>query len=319
MPRAALNGITFELAEGEILGILGESGSGKSSLLQIIAGLLSADDGRLFLQDKVLPKVAYLLVKGYPEIQLVPQDFELFPNHTLSENICYPIRQASKSHQQERLKTLLQICQLEGLEQRYPRELSGGQQQRVAIARALASEPEVLLLDEPFSQLDPILRSHLKTVLESIQGESQTSMILVGHEARDLLSLSQRIAIMQNGEIQQIGSPEQMYQMPQNPYIASFLGEINFLSPAQAQQIWQNTHAMSDKMIGFRPEHIKVVSPEVANFEGKLVKESFEGSRSLYYLEDANKITVKFYAPPQQYQIGQVLHLYLPPDKCLFF
>lgn len=176
---AGLLPMSFTLSKSECLAVIGESGSGKTTLLQILAGYLPTDGGKMLLKKKLLPLPTEMLVRGYPDIQLVPQDFRLLPNHRVWENITYPIRNYPAHNLEKRLAYLAELLDLKDLLTRYPRELSGGQQQRTAIARALANEPAILLLDEPFNQADGQTKQKIAQALAYLKNTSKTAIILV--------------------------------------------------------------------------------------------------------------------------------------------
>ncbi len=236
--------INFSLAEKEILVIIGESGAGKSSLLNILGGFFPPTDGFLMFENKKLPSPLTQLVAGFKNIKLVTQDTKLLPNHTILENIIFPIRNLSQENQQEKLSELLKIFHLEDLKNRTPRQISGGQRQRATIAQSLASSPDVLLLDEPFSHLDNENRIILRNILREISAQD-TSIILVTHQAQEALELGDKIAVLAQKKIIQIDTPQNIYQKPISQKVASLLGNVVFLD-------WKNEKK------AIRPEKIQI-------------------------------------------------------------
>lgn len=224
---AALHNFSIDLEEGSLLAIVGESGSGKSTLLRILAGLEKQDEGQVLLNGQEILNPSQKLVAGYDEIKLIHQDYQLYPNTTVAENIARPLLLFEKNYTQKRVKTLLKQFGLEKFADRLPRQLSGGQQQKVAIASALAIEPEVLLLDEPFSSLDRIQTHQLIGELVESFKEGKTTVIFVTHELDDALRLTDDLLILQKGKIIQQGNSRVLCENPKNQYVARLFSPIN--------------------------------------------------------------------------------------------
>lgn len=225
----ALDGVNLEIESGELIALLGPSGSGKTTLLRIIAGLETPDSGSILFdgEDTTTRHVRERRV-GF-----VFQHYALFRHMSVLENVVFGLRVRSKSKRQckkEILKKgeeLLRLVQLEGLAERYPAQLSGGQRQRVALARALAVEPQVLLLDEPFGALDAKVRSELRRWLRQLHDDISVTSIFVTHDQEEALELADRVVVMNEGKIEQAGTPEAVYEHPANPFVLSFLGNVN--------------------------------------------------------------------------------------------
>lgn len=222
----AVNRVSFLLKAGEIISLVGESGSGKTTLLRMLSCLIEPDAGTIQLEGKNLRFFAQYLVKGHPEIRLVAQDFQLFPNISLRENIAYALRNAEHSYQQKRTDGLLSLCGLTAIQHRLPKEVSGGEKQRAAIAKALADEPLLLLLDEPFSQLDTLNKQKLKDFLLQLNASEQTSILFVTHDLLDAFTLAHRVGVMQHGELVQMGTPQQILQNPQTSYVQHLVNSL---------------------------------------------------------------------------------------------
>jgi ABC-type Fe3+/spermidine/putrescine transport system ATPase subunit len=240
--KPAVKDVSFSMGNGEIVAIFGESGCGKSSLLQMISGYLEPDSGRVFINGNKLPYPSEILMPGDPDIEIVRQDYDLFPNHKIEEVLDYKLRKYPDNFIKERIEELLKVCGLEEYRNRIIKNLSGGQQQRVAIAQALANEPDVLLMDEPFNSLDGNRKRALRKLIRSIVDTYQVSVVLVTHDAEDVFQLADQLIVMNKGVFVQKGDPMSIYQKPQDSYVAELLGELNYL----------------DNKTGVRPEDIKI-------------------------------------------------------------
>lgn len=269
-----LDQLSFDVCEGEFLVIVGESGTGKSSLLRIISGYLDADVGEVLFEGEKLEGPADRLVPGYEEIQLVHQQFDLHPYMSAEENIKRPLLSFTKDYQQEKLDQLLTLSGLEMKRNKKPYELSGGQQQKLAISTALAVEPAVLLMDEPFSNLDPFSK---QVFLRQIKEQTQrlgTTAIFVTHDTRDALTVADRIIVLSEGKIAQEGTPNEVYHYPVNESIARFFGPINVLEPEEWVEILGGE--LPHAQIAVRPENIVFV-PEGEGIVGEVVSLLFNG------------------------------------------
>ena len=265
---AVLSNVNVDLPAGEWLGILGESGSGKSTLLRILGRFLDADTGSVFFKEELLRPVSGELIPGHKQIKLIHQEFELFPNQTVEENIAYSLRFYEPEYKTERVDELLHITGLQSVRNQKAKILSGGEKQRTAIAKSLAEQPDVLLLDEPFAHLDNHNRRVLADAIESLRQEQKMSCIFVTHEAPDALAWSDRIAILRDGEIVQLGSPQEVYNHPVNSYVAELTGDINWLADSTA-----------DKKLFIRPEKIKRTKiPEKSKWTGVVEAIRFHGN-----------------------------------------
>ncbi|WP_231933877.1 ABC transporter ATP-binding protein [Bordetella bronchialis] len=225
--QTVLQDISLKIRRGEFLTLLGPSGCGKTTLLNLIAGFAEADNGEIFIDDQLVTD----LPPYQREIGIVFQNYALFPHMTVERNIGYGLRmrRVPPAEIARRVAEAMAMVKLDGLGQRKPRELSGGQQQRVALARALVIRPKVLLLDEPFSALDKSLRGAMQVEIRDIQRRLGVTTVFVTHDQGEALSMSDRIAVMSAGAIRQIASPGELYRNPQDPFVASFLGDVNIL------------------------------------------------------------------------------------------
>jgi putative spermidine/putrescine transport system ATP-binding protein len=221
----AVAGVDLSVRDGEILTILGPSGSGKTTLLKMVAGFEQPDEGRIALGERDITD-ATPASRG---IGMVFQNYALFPHLRVAENVAFPLemRRMNQAQIKERVSKALALVGLAGYEQRYPRQLSGGQQQRVALARAVVFEPPLLLLDEPFGALDRKLREHMQLEVKRLQRQLGITALFVTHDQEEALVLSDRIAVMNLGRIEQIGTPFEIYAQPVNRFVADFIGESN--------------------------------------------------------------------------------------------
>jgi ABC-type Fe3+/spermidine/putrescine transport system ATPase subunit len=224
---AAVDGVTFEAAEGEFLVLLGPSGCGKTTTLRLIAGFAETDDGAVRIGGRdVTREPPYRRNLG-----VVFQNYALFPHLSVFENVAFGLRRRTvgAADLDARVRRALALVKLDGFEQRLPRQLSGGQQQRVAIARALVIEPDVLLLDEPLSNLDAKLRLDVRQEMRRLQKALKITTIMVTHDQDEAMSMGDRLVVMNKGRIEQIGTPQQLYRDPRSLFVASFIGRGNFL------------------------------------------------------------------------------------------
>jgi putative spermidine/putrescine transport system ATP-binding protein len=224
----ALAGVDVDVAEGELLTILGPSGSGKTTLLHVIAGFETLDRGTIFIGGHDVTS----LPPARREIGMVFQNYALFPHMTVSDNIAFPLamRRTPRAECAERVRQVLDLVALRGLGERYPAQLSGGQQQRVALARAIVFRPKVLLLDEPFGALDRQLRESMQLEVRRLQHRLGLATIFITHDQEEALIMSNRIAIMRDGQLMQIGAPDEIYTRPTDAFVAEFVGESNLIS-----------------------------------------------------------------------------------------
>ena len=272
----ALDDVSLEIASGEFMTLLGPSGSGKTTMLMTIAGFVDPTAGGVTLDGREIIS----LPPEKRNFGLVFQGYALFPHMTVAQNVGYPlrIRKVQKSQADEKIRQVLQLIQLEHLAGRYPKQLSGGQQQRVALARALVFEPELLLLDEPLSALDRALRKDLQRELKDIHDRIGTTFIYVTHDQEEALSMSDRIAILRDGRIEQFGTPEYLYEKPATIFVANFLGKSNFLQAEAAgatdgrfeYTVGGNRFSLSGQNVGaveesfsvaLRPERLALCDP----------------------------------------------------------
>jgi sulfate/thiosulfate transport system ATP-binding protein len=221
----ALDDVNLEVPGGSLLALLGPSGSGKTTLLRIISGLEVADEGSILYQEEDVTSAAV----RERNVGFVFQHYALFRHMNVFDNVAFglKVRKAGKEHTRQRVQELLRLVQLEGLERSLPSQLSGGQRQRVALARALAAEPKVLLLDEPFGALDAKVRQELRQWLRRLHDELHVTSVFVTHDQEEAFEVSDRVVIMSQGRIEQVGTPAEIFENPANPFVMDFLGNVN--------------------------------------------------------------------------------------------
>lgn len=245
--KVILKNVNFKLNSGQIIGLVGKSGAGKSSLLKILAGFLAPTDGNLYFGETELPPSNSLLVPGYRKISLVNQDFKLDPYHTVSENIRESILHLPNDKREKRVSKMLRLFELTKIADHQAKQISGGEQQRVALARAIAIQPHFLLLDEPFGHLDTALRIKLKNHLLSIREEENIGILLVSHDEQDILGLCDKVCILKNGHLSRKQNPEDLYYNLANPAQAIIFGAVNSIM-------------IEGKKIHFRPDEFEINS-----------------------------------------------------------
>ncbi|MCE7990742.1 MAG: ABC transporter ATP-binding protein [Roseivirga sp.] len=320
----AVNSLSFTMEAGEILSFVGESGSGKSTLLRMLAGLLKPDSGEISFQGKALENPEEQLIAGNSAIKMVFQDFDLMPNMTVAENLRYPLLSYDKVYANERVRELLQLCGIEELAGRLPRELSGGQQQRVALARALADEPDLLLMDEPFSQLDPVNKSQLLREVLRILKAARVGLVFVTHDTRDALMISDQIGFLKGGKLLQQGSPETLYRRPENLDIARFFGPINIFKPeamaVQLPGLFEKVRERRATAVGIRAEDVRAGEiPGLQTLKVSVSDTFFLGDRFSVEGELAGGRPFVFQANTALGEVGNEISVSFSLDSLIYF
>jgi iron(III) transport system ATP-binding protein len=226
----AVRDVDLAVSAGELVAVVGESGCGKSTLLRLVAGLEVPDGGEIRIGGRPVAAARTWVSPEHRGVGMVFQDFALFPHMTAVDNIVYGLARVPRAERRPRAEAMLELVGLAGFGKRFPHQLSGGQQQRIALARALAPEPSLLLLDEPFSNLDTTLKRTLREELGDILRRTGTTALLVVHDAEDVLVLADRAAVMRGGRVIQEGEPQTLYRQPADEYVAHFFGETNVLA-----------------------------------------------------------------------------------------
>lgn len=288
--RPAVRNISFSAREGEILCLLGPSGCGKTTILRAIAGFEPVQSGEIFLSGRLVSSSSDTIPTEERRIGMVFQEYALFPHLRAADNIAFGLGHLSRSEREQRVQEILQLTGLEGLNRRYPHELSGGQQQRVALARALVQNPVVLLLDEPFSNLDPDMAGRMRQDLHALLRRMHTTAILVTHGHDEAFAMADRIAVLNHGVLEQLDKPELIYHLPATPFVADFVGQADFVSGRVEHGIVQtelggfpNTLGSAEGtsvVVMIRPDDIHVTPNNMA--EPRIVSRQFRGSENVY-------------------------------------
>lgn len=250
----ALNQVSFDIQKGKLIGLLGPSGSGKTTILRILAGLEHQDSGEVYINGKLVNNLS----ASKRGVGFVFQSYGLFPYMTVHDNIAYGLKVQKKSKEEikQRVKELLDLVGLPGLEKRYPSELSGGQMQRIAFARALAPNPQLLLLDEPFAAIDAKVRQELRSWLRDMITKIGITSIFVTHDQDEAVEVADEIIITNRGQVEQIGSPIEIYKNPKTPFVAQFIGQSTVVQNYERLKGFDSLESQMKAVI--RPEFIKV-------------------------------------------------------------
>jgi len=340
----AINRIQLEINKGEMLTLLGPSGCGKTTTLRCIAGLEKPDEGDIVIDGKPM------LSQGFVQpsqrgIGMVFQNYAVWPHMKVYNNIVYGLKlqKISKQKIRERAEKILELVGLASLEDRYPAQLSGGQQQRVALARALVTNPKVLLLDEPLSNLDAKLREELRFEIKSLVRRMGITSVYVTHDQAEAMVISDRIAVMDSGNVVQVGTAHEIYEKPANKFVADFIGTMNFM-PGEVVEVLPDAVGvyvrteLSEKILctmsgntatsagekvyaSIRPEDVEVFTepPEAREnlFKGTIAHRAYLGN-FLYFFVSVNdtmiRVQVQHHMPQEE---GQELYLFLNPQKCM--
>jgi len=317
-----LRHVSLEIASAEFLTILGESGSGKTTLLRLLAGFAQLDSGEIWMSGERLDT----LPPNQRAVNTVFQSYALFPHFSVFENVAYGLR-AKKVAREEigpRVEQALAQVRMSDFAKRQPAQLSGGQQQRVALARALVNRPQALLLDEPLSALDANLRREMQGELKSLQREVGISFVFVTHDQEEAMALSDRIALLRAGELEQVDTPREIYNRPRTSYVAKFIGQTNLLRARAERGVarcgpleWPSERASGEAVFSLRPECIRVVNtatedPIAATFRAIVRHQVFGGATDLLTLDCAGGLVLSARVPSQGDLTGERMFAFLP-------
>ncbi len=297
--KPVLSDLHLDIQPGEWVGVIGESGSGKSTLLNIVGRFIDADQGEVYLNDKKLPLVKAQLLKGYEGIKLVHQEYELFPNQTVRENIAYALRFYQPDYRKEKVTELLGLTRLDAVADRKAKLLSGGEKQRTALAQAMAEVPELLLLDEPFAHLDQKNKQTLADAIEDLKRTDRLACLFVTHDATESMAWADRLIILREGKIIQEGTPEAIYQNPASLYVAELTGPVNLI-PGEG----------SGERYLVRPNFLRLVEDSSkARWEAVIEKIRFKGSFYEYFCRTRGGDTLVFFRNRKDQKVGERVYL----------
>ncbi len=330
--------INLSIRRGELMTLLGPSGCGKTTALRCITGHITPDEGRVFIDGQDVTD----LPTHRRELGMVFQNFALFPHMTVYENVEFPlmIRRLSKSERHEKVMEALRLIRLEGYEEHYPRQLSGGQQQRVGLARALVYRPKVLLLDEPLSNLDAKLREEMRFEIRELIDRLGITAVYVTHDQAEALALSDRVAVMRAGRIEQVGTPDEIYDRPQSRFVADFIGLSDFLegqvtdidltdatATVTVEGLKVEVAAIPDMAVGqkvllfVRPNDVEVLpasQPAEANvYDATVSQMTYLGDRIDYRIVLCDSLELRVQTDGKvRFERGAPVKVRLPKDRC---
>ena len=316
--RPAVQEISFAAREGEILCLLGPSGCGKTTILRAIAGFEPVRSGQIFLSGQLMSSPDVMIPTENRRVGMVFQEYALFPHLCVQDNIAFGLQQLTRNIRAARVQEMLRLTGLEGFERRYPHELSGGQQQRVALARALVQNPVVLLLDEPFSNLDPDMAGRMRQELHELLRRTKTTTVLVTHDHDEAFAMADRIAVLNQGRLEQFDTPEMIYHMPATPFVADFVGQADFIPGTVSHGMVQTELGEFPDTIGckddtavvvmIRPDDIHLVPTEGAR--ARVLSRQFRGSENLYTVSlPSGQIVHSSQSSTSVYQAGTTVEL----------
>jgi iron(III) transport system ATP-binding protein len=333
----ALDGLDLDIADGEVVALLGPSGCGKTTTLQLLAGFLTPDAGEIKVGDRVLSTAGGVVPPERRNMSLIFQSYAIWPHRTVAENVGFglEVRKVKTAERRERIAKVLETVRMAKLADRYPAELSGGQQQRVALARALVVEPEILLLDEPLSNLDANLREEMRFEIRRLHDQTGITMVYVTHDQSEAMVTADRIVVMNHGRSEQVGTPEDVYERPSTRFVASFIGRTNSLQGILVERGLvdfggarlraaddSGLAAGAPAVVCVRPQHIRLGAagpePDVNEIRGRVVRGVYTGEARDYIVELApsgQQIRV-LAQPTDQHEVNTEVNVCMPAQLC---
>ncbi|HEX5507700.1 MAG TPA: ABC transporter ATP-binding protein [Pseudolabrys sp.] len=336
----AINDLDLEIRDGQFVTLLGPSGCGKTTTLRLIAGYMAPDAGTIHADDRLISSKDTLVPPEHRGMGMVFQNYAVWPHKTVFENVVFGLRlrKVPSAKARERVEQALALVGLSGYERRLPNEISGGQQQRVALARSIVVEPQILLLDEPLSNLDAKLREHMRTELKQLQRRIGITFIYVTHDQAEALALSDQIAVIHEGRLQQFDSPREIYNRPINRTVADFMGNVNLLSGKVISADGAKGEILiADRLrviaalpagiergavvdVALRPENIELKRAETnANSSGKIVDHTFLGNISEYHIAVADRLLRVQTHPSVRIAVGDDVDISIAPETVNVF
>jgi iron(III) transport system ATP-binding protein len=326
--KPAIHDISFSGREGEILCLLGPSGCGKTTILRAIAGFEPVRSGQIFLSGRLVSSSSETIPTEERRVGMVFQEYALFPHLRVADNIAFGLGHLSRAERKCRVQEMLRLTGLEGLDRRYPHELSGGQQQRVALSRALVQNPVLLLLDEPFSNLDPDMAGRMRQEVHTLLRRMKTTTILVTHDHDEAFAMADRIAVLNQGVLEQMDSPELIYHLPATRFVADFVGQADFI-PGRIRQGMvhtelgefpdtMNSAEGSTVVVMIRPDDIHLMPNKSA--EPRIVSRQFRGSENLYTIRlPSGQVVHSSESSTSVYQEGTAVELRVSATHTVLF
>ncbi|WP_435178417.1 ABC transporter ATP-binding protein [Halorussus sp. AFM4] len=331
--ETAVDSLSLSVRSGELLTLLGPSGCGKTTTLRMMAGLERPDAGEVRLGGEVVSGEDRHVAPEHRDVGLVFQDFALFPHLTVAENVAFGLADVDDEETDRRVSELLDLVDLAGHRDATPDELSGGQQQRVALARSLAPEPDILLLDEPFSNLDVRLRVEMREEVRRILKEAGVTAVSVTHDQEEALSISDRVAVMNDGRVEQIGRPERVFEHPESRFVASFLGQAGFLSAwheegsvvtpigtfaPQRLDGLTDDYAGTDLDVLVRPDDLRATVVDESEADGYIRQRQYTGPSFVYRVElDNGDVVHCQHNHAEELDVGEPVRVELDADHTL--
>jgi iron(III) transport system ATP-binding protein len=319
----ALDNIDLDVADGEVMALLGPSGCGKTTTLQLLAGFLEPDEGQICVGGKVISRHGAVVPPERRNMSLIFQSYAVWPHKTVRQNVEFGlrVRRVGASELKRRVDGILDTVRLSPLADRYPAELSGGQQQRVALARALVVEPEILLLDEPLSNLDANLREEMRFEIRRLHDTMGITMVYVTHDQAEAMVTADRVAVMNHGRIEQVAPPDEVYERPTTRFVASFIGRTNVLAYDRARlRVAREPSDGAEHVVCIRPHEVRLDEPTgVASnvLSGTVVRQAYLGETRDYLIELDGGERLRVLAPPTtRRDVGEKVSIYLPIEHC---
>jgi iron(III) transport system ATP-binding protein len=340
----AVEDLDLEIGDGEFVSLLGPSGCGKTTTLRLLAGFLQPDGGEIRINHEVISSRSLLIPPERRAMSMIFQSYAVWPHMTVFQNVAYGLKfkNLSRHEADQKVEKFLRLVHLDALKDRYPAELSGGQQQRVALARALVVEPQILLMDEPLSNLDANLREEMRFEIRRLHEEFTITTIYVTHDQAEAMATSDRIAVLNRGRMVQVGSPAEIFERPKTRFVAEFVGKANILTGlldggnkmtlAEGMKIQVvrdgAAPARGEASVCLRPHNISLVAEEAKArelersgfniFPGTISRHIYFGDSIDYSIELSPRGTLRVIGPPaQRYENGQPIYAAAHPDQCV--
>ena len=328
----ALNGISLKIQDGEFIAVLGPSGCGKTTLLRLLAGFNHPSSGEIRIGEQVVANRDYVLPPNERFISMVFQSYALWPHMSVRKNVEFPIKNSKfvspeiRSNCDSRVQELIGMVGLTGMEKRLPAQLSGGQRQRVALARALGLNPDLLLMDEPLSNLDTELRVEMRREIKELHQKTKVTVVYVTHDQSEALALADRIVVMNQGQIEQVGTPQEIYSHPATPFVAKFVGRSNLIAgtwsadtftPAGSTACWEGSQVApvfrESGHYPVKPEHLQVKRDGRDGVRASVYEIEYQGVevRMMLHNQADNEILEVRYRGDETYRVGDEVTLTL--------